>query len=81
MSTSSVNPQLKAAAAKFVKMCLDQHDATPQELLAQSQQDWVKLRRESGLERELQIEVPTQVYNVNRDGTVNFLSTKPRAAK
>ena len=73
MSTPSVNPKLQAAAKRFVKMCLDQHDLAPSELLAQSQQDWKRIRRESGLERELKLETPRQEYIARKDGTVEFL--------
>ena len=73
MSTPSVNPKLQAAAKRFVKMCLDQHDATPAELLAQSKADWKQLRRESGLERQLKLETPRHEYIARKDGTVEFL--------
>ena len=79
MSKSARNNTPETPAQKFVRMCMEQHQATPSELLAQSQQDWKRIRRESGLERELKLDTPTHTYNVNKDGTVNFL--QPRAAK
>lgn len=73
MSTSSVNPQLEAAAKRFVSMCMDQHDQTPSELLVTATQEWKRLRRDSGLEKALKLDTPRHEYITRKDGTVEFL--------